>query len=148
MPRSKVGNPSINEVNKNNRFNTENAKENGRKGGVNSGKARREKKARLESAQTLVQQMMMSAVPDPKARRLLAERFGIEEKEVCGIYSMMFGIMNNMTKKGTITDLEKLFKMGGMMTDDAYTAIEATNSNILSLANLINNPVDDRTIEE
>ena len=86
----------------------EEAVENGRKGGIASGKARREKK----TIQKILSDLLDGQIKDSPQFAKLASKMGIEsDKSVKDIFTMV--CLLNSVKSGNLGDLERLSKLLG-----------------------------------
>ena len=86
----------------------EEAVENGRKGGIASGKARREKK----TIQKILADLLDSEIKDSPQFAKLASKMGVEsDKSVKDIFTMV--CLLNSVKSGNLGDLERLSKLLG-----------------------------------
>ena len=86
----------------------EEAVENGRKGGIASGQARREKK----TIQKILADLLDSEIKDSPQFAKLASKMGIEsDKSVKDIFTMV--CLLNSVKSGNLGDLERLSKLLG-----------------------------------
>ena len=86
----------------------EDAVKNGRKGGIASGQARREKK----TVQKILAELLDGQIKDSPQFAKLAAKMGVEsEKSVKDIFTMICLI--NSVKNGNLGDLEKLSKLLG-----------------------------------
>ena len=86
----------------------EEAVENGRKGGIASGKARREKK----TIQKILAELLDSEIKDSPQFAKLASKMGVEsDKSVKDIFTMV--CLLNSVKSGNLGDLERLSKLLG-----------------------------------
>lgn len=83
-------------------------RENGRKGGIASGKARREKK----TIQKILADLLDSEIKDSPQFAKLASKMGVEsDKSVKDIFTMV--CLLNSVKSGNLGDLERLSKLLG-----------------------------------
>ena len=86
----------------------EEAVENGRKGGIASGQARREKK----TIQKILADLLDSEIKDNPQFAKLASKMGVEsDKSVKDIFTMV--CLLNSVKSGNLGDLERLSKLLG-----------------------------------
>lgn len=86
----------------------EEAVENGRKGGIASGQARREKK----TIQKILADLLDSEIKDNPQFAKLASKIGVEsDKSVKDIFTMV--CLLNSVKSGNLGDLERLSKLLG-----------------------------------
>ena len=86
----------------------EEAVENGRKGGIASGQARREKK----TIQKILADLLDSKIKDSPQFAKLASKMGVEsDKSVKDIFTMV--CLLNSVKSGNLGDLERLSKLLG-----------------------------------
>lgn len=86
----------------------EEAVENGRKGGIASGQARREKK----TIQKILAELLDSEIKDSPQFAKLASKMGIEsDKSIKDIFTMV--CLLNSVKSGNLGDLERLSKLLG-----------------------------------
>jgi ribosome-binding factor A len=86
----------------------EEAVENGRKGGIASGQARREKK----TIQKILADLLDSEIKDSPQFVKLASKMGVEsDKSVKDIFTMV--CLLNSVKNGNLGDLERLSKLLG-----------------------------------
>ena len=86
----------------------EEAVENGRKGGIASGQARREKK----TIQKILADLLDSEIKDSPQFAKLASKMGVEsDKSVKDIFTMV--CLLNSVKSGNLGDLERLSKLLG-----------------------------------
>ena len=86
----------------------EEAVENGRKGGIASGQARREKK----TIQKILADLLDSEIKDSPQFAKLASKMGVEsDKSVKDIFTMVCQL--NSVKSGNLGDLERLSKLLG-----------------------------------
>ena len=86
----------------------EEAVENGRKGGIASGQARREKK----TIQKILAELLDSEIKDSPQFAKLASKMGVEsDKSVKDIFTMV--CLLNSVKSGNLGDLERLSKLLG-----------------------------------
>ena len=86
----------------------EEAVENGRKGGIASGKARREKK----TIQKILADLLDGQIKDSPQFAKLASKMGVEsDKSVKDIFTMV--CLLNSVKSGNLGDLERLSKLLG-----------------------------------
>ena len=86
----------------------EEAVENGRKGGIASGQARREKK----TIQKILSDLLDSEIKDSPQFAKLASKMGVEsDKSVKDIFTMV--CLLNSVKSGNLGDLERLSKLLG-----------------------------------
>lgn len=83
-------------------------RENGRKGGIASGKARREKK----TIQKILADLLDGQIKDSPQFAKLASKMGVEsDKSVKDIFTMV--CLLNSVKSGNLGDLERLSKLLG-----------------------------------
>ena len=83
-------------------------RENGRKGGIASGQARREKK----TIQKILSDLLDSEIKDSPQFAKLASKMGVEsDKSVKDIFTMV--CLLNSVKSGNLGDLERLSKLLG-----------------------------------
>ena len=83
-------------------------RENGRKGGIASGKARREKK----TIQKILADLLDSEIKDSPQFAKLASKMGVEsDKSVKDIFTMV--CLLNSVKNGNLGDLERLIMLLG-----------------------------------
>ena len=83
-------------------------RENGRKGGIASGKARREKK----TIQKILAELLDSEIKDSPQFAKLASKMGVEsDKSVKDIFTTI--CLLNSVKSGNLGDLERLSKLLG-----------------------------------
>lgn len=86
----------------------EEAVENGRKGGIASGQARREKK----TIQKILSELLDGQIKDNPQFAKLASKMGVEsDKSVKDIFTMV--CLLNSVKSGNLGDLERLSKLLG-----------------------------------
>ena len=86
----------------------EEAVENGRKGGIASGKARREKK----TIQKILADLLDSEIKDNPQFAKLASKMGVEsDKTIKDIFTLVCPL--NSVKSGNLGDLERLSKLLG-----------------------------------
>ena len=86
----------------------EEAVENGRKGGIASGQARREKK----TIQKILSELLDGQIKDSPQFAKLASKMGVEsDKSVKHIFTMV--CLLNSVKSGNLGDLERLSKLLG-----------------------------------
>lgn len=86
----------------------EEAVENGRKGGIASGQARREKK----TIQKILSELLDGQIKDSPQFAKLASKMGVEsDKSVKDIFTMV--CLLNSVKSGNLGDLERLSKLLG-----------------------------------
>ena len=86
----------------------EEAVENGRKGGIASGQARREKK----TIQKILADLLDSEIKDSPQFAKLASKMGVEsDKSIKDIFTMV--CLLNSVKSGNLGDLERLSKLLG-----------------------------------
>ena len=105
------------------------AREKGRKGGIASGKARREKKA----VKTLLNELMDSPCSDFEALEKIADKLGIErDASVKKLFTIAATI--NTLKEGTLKDLSTLIELldenedGNGSLDDILNAIRGVDN--------------------
>ena len=111
-----------------------------RKGGQNSGKARREKKAIRE----ILSEILDGEIKNSPQFAKVAAKMGIEtDKSVKDIFTLIC-LMNSL-KEGNIADLEKLSKLLG---EDKQSGGSEFNNGMQVLADLINHPAPNRSIAE
>ena len=92
----------------NNKRSPEEVRENGRKGGIASGQARREKK----TIQKILADLLDSEIKDSPQFAKLASKMGVEsDKSVKDIFTMI--CLLNSVKSGNLGDLERLSKLLG-----------------------------------
>lgn len=116
----------------------EEAVENGRKGGIASGVARREKK----TVQKILREFLDSAVADNPKALALAKKLGVQgDKSIKELFTV--ACIMNTAKMGGLGDLEKLSVMLGEQEQD-----DGIDNNMVALADLINNPMPDRKIAD
>ena len=107
----------------------EEAVENGRKGGIASGQARREKK----TIQKILSDLLDSEIKDSPQFAKLASKMGVEsDKSVKDIFTYI--CLLNSVKSGNLGDLERLSKLLG--EDDAK---EQNNGILDELAEYLKN---------
>ena len=92
------------------------ARENGRKGGVNSGIARREKK----TVQKILNDFLSTAAKDNPQVAKLAAKMGLKSDDSIKDLFTIVCILNTM-KDGNLSDLERLSKLLGEQTEIADT---------------------------
>lgn len=86
----------------------EEAVENGRKGGIASGQARREKK----TIQKILADLLDGQIKDSPQFAKLASKMGVEsDKSIKDIFTMV--CLLNSVKSGNLSDLERLSKLLG-----------------------------------
>ena len=118
----------------------EEAVENGRKGGIASGQARREKK----TIQKILADLLDSEIKDSPQFAKLASKMGVEsDKSVKDIFTMV--CLLNSVKSGNLGDLERLSKLLG---EDKTGGGDGFNEGMQTLADLINNPAPNRNIAD
>lgn len=93
--------------------NREEATKNGRKGGIASGKARREKRDRKEMASELLDLVVSGAGIDK-----IKKFFNIKGKELTAYETMFLSCMMKAMQKGDANALEKLLKIAGEQFTD------------------------------
>ena len=92
----------------------EEARARGRKGGIASGKARREKK----TVQKILNDFLNSSAKDNVRLSKLADQMGLEgDESIKYLFTLVCTI--NTLKKGTLSDLELLVKLLGEQTEIA-----------------------------
>ena len=92
----------------NNKRSPEEVRENGRKGGIASGQARREKK----TIQKILADLLDGQIKDSPQFAKLASKMGVEsDKSVKDIFTMI--CLLNSVKSGNLGDLERLSKLLG-----------------------------------
>jgi hypothetical protein len=116
----------------------EEAVENGRKGGIASGVARREKK----TVQKILREFLDTAVEDNPKALALAKKLGVQGDQSIKELFTVACIMNT-AKMGGLEDLEKLSAMLGEQDQS-----EGGANNMVALADLINHPMPDRNIAD
>jgi hypothetical protein len=110
-----------------------------RMGGVASGKARREKK----TIRKILSDLLDGQIKDNPQFVKLASKMGIDsDKSVKDIFTMV--CLLNSVKEGNLADLERLAKLLG---EDTKISSE-TDNNMQALADLINRPQPNRSIED
>ena len=87
---------------------SEEARENGRKGGIASGKARREKRDRKQIASELLDLTVSGAGIDK-----IKKFFNLKGKELTAYDTMFLSCMMKAMQKGDANALEKLLKIAG-----------------------------------
>ena len=87
---------------------SEEARKNGRKGGIASGKARREKKDRKQIASELLDLTVSGAGIDK-----IKKFFNLKGKELTAYDTMFLSCMMKAMQKGDANALEKLLKIAG-----------------------------------
>ena len=98
----------------------EEAVENGRKGGIASGQARREKK----TIQKILADLLDSEIKDSPQFAKLAAKMGVEsDKSVKDIFTMV--CLLNSVKSGNLGDLERLSKLLGEDKENADASVMA-----------------------
>ena len=98
----------------------EEAVENGRKGGIASGQARREKK----TIQKILADLLDSEIKDSPQFAKLASKMGVEsDKSVKDIFTMV--CLLNSVKSGNLGDLERLSKLLGEDKENADASVMA-----------------------
>jgi hypothetical protein len=98
----------------------EEAVENGRKGGIASGQARREKK----TIQKILTDLLDSEIKDSPQFAKLASKMGVEsDKSVKDIFTMV--CLLNSVKNGNLGDLERLSKLLGEDKENADASVMA-----------------------
>ena len=98
----------------------EEAVENGRKGGIASGQARREKK----TIQKILADLLDSEIKDNPQFAKLALKMGVEsDKSVKDIFTMV--CLLNSVKSGNLGDLERLSKLLGEDKENADASVMA-----------------------
>ena len=111
-----------------------------RKGGQNSGKARREKK----TIQKILADLLDSEIKDSPQFAKLASKRGVEsDKSGKDIFTMV--CLLNSVKSGNLGDLERLSKLLG---EDKTGGGDGFNEGMQNLADLINNPAPNRNIAD
>ena len=108
----------------------EEAVKNGQKGGIASGKARREKK----TIQKILADLLDSEIKDSPQFAKLASKMGVEsDKSVKDIFTMV--CLLNSVKNGNLGDLERLAKLLGEDKENA-------NADIMSKLDAVIGEVD------
>ena len=98
-----------------------------RKGGKNSGKARREKK----TIQKILADLLDSEIKDSPQFAKLASKMGVEsDKSVKDIFTMV--CLLNSVKSGNLGDLERLSKLLGEDKENANADVMAKLDDVLS----------------
>ena len=98
----------------------EEAVKNGQKGGIASGKARREKK----TIQKILADLLDSEIKDSPQFAKLASKMGVEsDKSVKDIFTMV--CLLNSVKSGNLGDLERLNKLLGEDKQNADASVMA-----------------------
>ena len=98
----------------------EEAVENGRKGGIASGQARREKK----TIQKILADLLDSEIKDSPQFAKLASKMGVEsDKSVKDIFTYICVL--NSVKSGNLGDLERLSKLLGEDKENADASVMA-----------------------
>ena len=98
----------------------EEAVENGRKGGIASGQARREKK----TIQKILADLLDGQIKDSPQFAKLASKMGVEsDKSVKDIFTMV--CLLNSVKSGNLGDLERLSKLLGEDKENADASVMA-----------------------
>ena len=92
------------------------ARENGKKGGIASGKARREKK----TVQKILNDFLSTAAKDNPQVAKLAAKMGLKSDDSIKDLFTIVCILNTM-KDGNLSDLERLSKLLGEQTEIADT---------------------------
>ena len=114
-------------------------RENGRKGGIASGIARREKK----TVQKILNDFLEQDVSESQQFNKLAKKIGIEsDKSIKDLFTVV--CLMNTIKKGDLQDLERLTKLLGEQGQPS----ENENDNMVALADLINKPKPNRNIAD
>lgn len=113
-------------------------RENGRKGGIASGQARREKK----TIQKILADLLDSEIKDSPQFAKLASKMGVEsDKSVKDIFTMV--CLLNSVKSGNLGDLERLSKLLGEQVEitdsEEQKQINAHNELIEALKSRRNN---------
>ena len=102
-------------------------RENGRKGGIASGKARREKK----TIQKILADLLDSEIKDSPQFAKLASKMGVEsDKSVKDIFTMV--CLLNSVKSGNLGDLERLSKLLGEDKQNENADVMAKLDDVLS----------------
>jgi ribosome-binding factor A len=105
----------------------EEAVENGRKGGIASGQARREKK----TIQKILAELLDSEIKDSPQFAKLASKMGVEgDKSVKDIFTMV--CLLNSVKNGNLGDLERLSKLLGEDKQNENADVLAKLDDVLS----------------
>lgn len=105
----------------------EEAVENGRKGGIASGQARREKK----TIQKILADLLDSEIKDSPQFAKLASKMGVEsDKSVKDIFTMV--CLLNSVKSGNLGDLERLSKLLGEDKQNENADVMAKLDDVLS----------------
>ena len=105
----------------------EEAVENGRKGGIASGQARREKK----TIQKILADLLDSEINDSPQFAKLASKMGVEsDKSVKDIFTMV--CLLNSVKSGNLGDLERLSKLLGEDKQNENADVMAKLDDVLS----------------
>ena len=96
----------------------EKAVENGRKGGIASGKARREKKM----VKDILSELLDGQIKDSPQFAKLAAKMGVQsDKSVKDIFTLV--CLLNSVKSGSLGDLEKLTKLLGEDKENADASV-------------------------
>ena len=105
----------------------EEAVENGRKGGIASGQARREKK----TIQKILAELLDSEIKDSPQFAKLASKMGVEsDKSVKDIFTYICVL--NSVKSGNLGDLERLSKLLGEDKQNENADVMAKLDDVLS----------------
>ena len=105
----------------------EEAVENGRKGGIASGQARREKK----TIQKILADLLDSEIKDSPQFAKLASKMGVEgDKSIKDIFTMV--CLLNSVKSGNLGDLERLSKLLGEDKQNENADVMAKLDDVLS----------------
>lgn len=113
-------------------------RENARKGGIKSGKVRRDKKTYREMAKA----MLSAQITDPKMLEEMA-KYGIKETDLKA-YTLLG--MIKASAEGSHNAFDKLLELTG--EKDTPTDQNRFNNGLMALADLINNPAPNRNIAD
>ena len=112
----------------------EEAVENGRKGGIASGQARREKK----TIQKILSEFLDSEIKDNPQFAKIAAKMGVESnKSVKDIFTMV--CLLNSVKEGNLSDLERLVKLLGEDKQNENTDVISKLDEVLKGIDVIAN---------
>ena len=113
---------------------SEEARENGRKGGIASGKARREKRDRKQIASELLDLTVSGAGIDK-----IKKFFNLKGKELTAYDTMFLSCMMKAMQKGDANALEKLLKIAGEQFADILDVNVAKSEKLADIMEQLKN---------
>ena len=124
---------NLTKMGKNRGLTSEEAQEIGRKGGIASGEARKEKKKMKDQAELL----LSLAVKNPKLKKVMQD-LGLDEEEQTNQMAMIISVMNKAITKGDVQAFNTLQATIGEKPIEKIEVSKTTDETILEVEKYLN----------